>query len=69
MIWACVMLVGTGWQIQSWVGEMRVQGESKSQTEYVAEPNLAAPKPIPSPDESSQSRVARLWTLHATEGL
>ena len=68
MIWACVMLVGTGWQIQSWVGETRIQGESKSQTEYVAEPNMDAPKPIPSPDESSQSRLAYMRTLNVIEG-
>jgi len=68
MILACVMLVGTGWQIQSWVGETRVQGESKSQTEYVAEPDLAAPKPTPSLDESSQSRLAYMRTMNVTEG-
>ena len=68
MIIACAMLVFAGLHIRSWVVETRVQGESKSQTEYVAEPNLAVPKPIPSPDESSQSRVAYMRTLNVIEG-
>ena len=44
------------------------QGESKSQTEYVAEPNMAAPKPVPIPDESSQLRLAYMRTLNVIEG-
>ena len=69
MILACVMLVGTGWQIQSWLGETRVQGGSTPSTEHhIAAPDLVVPIPLKSPEESSQSRVAHMRTLNVIEG-
>ena len=58
MIFACILLAIAAWNMDSRISESRVQGETQPSTEHIAEPSLAAPKPIPSPEESSQSRMA-----------
>ena len=70
MIFACILLAIAAWNMDSRISESRVQGETQASTEHhIAAPDLVVPIPLKSPDDSSQSRVARLWTLHATEGL